>query len=63
MRWIYLAAPGTAAGSVFGTFARVVLVACCVWAALATATDRGRGVGSWTASMSNGLQLADYLQA
>ena len=58
MRWVYLAAPGTAASSVFGTFA-----ACCVWAALAAATDRGRGIGSWTASMSNGLQFADQFQA
>jgi hypothetical protein len=63
MRWVYLAAPGTAASSVVGTFARAVLVACFVWAALATAADRGRDVGRGTASMSNGLQLADHLQA
>ena len=63
MRWVYLAAPGTAASGVVSTFARAVLVACFVWAALATATDRGCDVGRGIASMSNGLQLADHLQA
>ena len=37
MRWVYLAAPGTAASGVVSTFARAVLVACFVWAALAAA--------------------------